>query len=166
MHGLVQTRGHESAREALSKILVKYLGRLVEVFGITWRYMLWSGDVAQGNTAPHFDTFSGWQLIVSFNIQGTFQLQITKGRRLVAVGPMEEAGSCQAMLMAGAHSHEISMNPLRLLHSGKPSPECRRVLVRISLKGEVDAEMLTKCNLLDLVKEIANFKELKYMHAL
>ncbi len=68
--------------------------------------------------------------------------------------------------MAGAHSHEKRMNPEKLLHSGKPSSECRRVLVRISLKGEVDARMLTQSNLLDLVKEIANFKELKYMHVL
>ena len=122
-----------------------------------------------GNTAPHVDTFSGYQVLISFNYQGTFQLQISKGRRLrrvVALGPLELAGTCQVLVMAGAHSHEIALNPCHLKHSGLPSEGCRRLLLRISLKGDVDPEKLKGCKFLNLAKEIANLKELKFMRAL
>jgi hypothetical protein len=106
--------GQGVAREMLRDTIRNFLGNALEVYGVTWRYMLFlmDGD-APGNTIPHMDSFSGWQLIISFTLQGTFELHLTKSKRLVAVGPKEKAGTCQAMLMAGAHSHENSMNPER-----------------------------------------------------
>ena len=66
--------------------------------------------------------------------------------------------------MAGVHSHEVSMNPAMLQHSGSPSGDCRRMLLRLSLKGVVDAATLKDCNFLGLVMEIARLN-LKYAHA-
>jgi hypothetical protein len=128
--------------------------------------MVLKDGTTPGNTAPHVDTFSGYQVLISFNYQGTFQLQISKGTSVVALGPLELAGTCQVLVMAGAHSHEIALNPQHLLHSGLPSEGCRRLLLRISLQGDVDPEKLEGCKFLNLAKEIANLKELKFMRAL
>jgi hypothetical protein len=166
LHGQVQTRGAAGARKLLNETVRSYLGNCVNVYGLTWRYMVLKDGTTPGNTAPHVDTFSGYQVLISFNIEGTFQLQISKGGRVVALGPPELAGTCQVLVMAGAHSHEIALNPCHLLHSGLPSEGCRRLLLRISLKGDVDAEKLKDCNFLNLAKEIANLKKLKFFRAL
>ena len=174
LHGLVQTRGHDVARDHLNATARRYLGNSVEVFGLTWRFITFKmGDITpQGNTAPHYDTFSGYQLLISFTLEGTFTLQITKGTKVIAFGPQEQASQIQVMVMAGAHSHERILNPCKLLHSGIPSQGCKRLLLRMSLKGVPDEGILENCDFLELAKAMATLKasgtwnqRLKFMRA-
>ena len=157
LHGC---RVHE--KQALKSIIQQHLGKEVEAFGVTWRWIC--EDAA--NTAPHYDEFSGWNLLISINEAGAFHLNIHEGRRLVAKGPVELPFQISVMLMAGAHSHERALNPFRLLHSGSTTSGTRRLLLRLSLKGQVDVDMMKKVDFTKLLAEIAGLEILKYYPAL
>ena len=147
---------------ALQIIIREHLGGEVEAFGATWRWMCEDA----GNTSPHVDEFSGWNLLISINEAGSFHLNMHQGSRLVAEGMKELPFHISVMLMAGAHSHEILLNPSHLLHSGSTSFGTRRLLLRLSLKGQVSLERLQDINFVNLLQQIADLEKLDYYPAL
>ena len=119
---------------------------------------------APGNTAPHIDSFGGWQLLISFTLQGKFQLQVTtESKKLVAQGHLEQAGGYQVAMMGGLHSPERLHNPEHLFHGGKLMDSCRRLLLRISLTGVPDLDMLRECDFLKFVQEIATLQSFEFV---
>jgi len=147
---------------AFQNIVREHLGEEVEAYGATFRWMCENA----GNTSRHVDQFSGWNLLISINEAGSFHLNMHQGMHLVATGMKELPFEISVMLMAGAHSHEIKLNPSHLLHSGSTSVGTRRLLLRLSLKGQVNLERLQNVNFLNLLQQIADLQELDYLPVL